>query len=335
MKLHKLIFPQITLIVFINIFSSFNISAQNGNFPFDSENWQLFNGQFVEYMGRTTLMGSAQLIDVEFENGIIEYDIAVTGERSYPGIRFRVQSMADAENFYIRPHIIGVSQDALQYTPIFNNEACWQLYNGEGFTSGINMQKNEWVRVRMEVTGSQARVYIGDVESPSLKINYLKHGKSKGGIVLVSPPNGSAYFSNFRINKTTNLNFEPPLNKEMPPGIITDWQISQTFKYSKIDLEKTYNQQNLTDLEWQTVNCEKSGLVNVSSYIQRRGREPDFIFAKTIIESDEDQLKQLNFGYSDWVVIFLNEELLFSGSSPYQGRGMGFYVSVWEGGLLS
>ena len=314
---------QLFLILLISMLQSF-IFAQNESIPFDSENWQIFSGKVEEHLGRQSLSGSAMLKDVEFVDGIIEFDISVTGQRSYPGIRFRAQSRANAENIYIRPHIIGVSQDALQYTPIFNNEACWQLYNGDGFTTGIEMPLNEWVHVKIEVSGSQARVYIGDTKKPTLKIDYLKHGKSKGGIALISPPNGSANFSNFKIDKTVKLNFNPPLKEMLPPGMITDWEISQPFKYSKIDLEKTHIQQGLTDIKWQKLSCEESGLVNVSRNIQRRGREPDFIFARTFLESDKKETKELKFGYSDYIVIFINGELLFSGSSPYQGRGTAF-----------
>jgi len=300
------------------------IYAQDEIIPFNADTWQIFSGQVVEHLGRQSLSGAAMLKDAEFENGIIEFDISVTGERSYPGIRFRVQSRANAENIYIRPHTIGLSPDALQYTPIFNTEACWQLYNGDGFTSGIDMPLNEWVHIKLEVSGSQARVYIGDTETPTLKIDYLKHGISKGGIVLTSPPNGSTFFSNFKIDKTVKLNFEAPQREDTPPGMILDWEISQPFKYSQIDLEKTPSQQGLENLNWQKVACEKSGLVNISSYIQRQGREPDFIFAKTIIESDMQDNKELKFGYSDWIVIFLNGDLLFSGSSPYTGRDPSF-----------
>jgi len=292
--------------------------------PFDSDNWQVYNGKIEEYKERTSLAGTAALKDVEFEDGIIEFDVSVTGTRSYPGIRFRAQSVAATENIYIRPHIIGISEDALQYTPIFNREACWQLYNGEGFTSGFEMPTNEWVHFRIEVSGTQARIYIGATKTSTLKIEHLKHGKSKGGIALTAPPNGTAHFSNFRIEKNAKLDFETALEEETPPGIITDWEISQSFKYSKINMEKTYAQQGIKDIRWQKVESEKSGLINVSKHIQRVGREPDFIFAKTIIKSDKQEMKEIKFGYSDWAVIFLNGELLFTGSSPYQGRGTAF-----------
>ncbi len=301
-----------------------NADVEDGLIPFVDEHWQLFGGQFMEYHGRMSLKGTAQLKDVEFENGVIEYDVSVTGARSYPGIRFRIQSRANAENIYICPHRIGLYTDALQYTPVFNNEACWQLYNGEGFTSGIEMPLDEWVHVRLEVAGSQARVYIGATDEPALKIEYLKHGQNKGGIVLTAPADGSAHFSNFKIDKTAELHFEPPPVESTPPGMLTEWEISQPIKYSQIDLEKTPGQQGVENLNWQKVPCENSGLVNVSRHIQRQGREPDFVFARTTIQANERKPMELKFGYSDWIVIFLNGDLLFSGSSPYQGRDPSF-----------
>ena len=292
--------------------------------PFDETHWQPFGGQFVEHMGRSCLKGTAQLKDAIFGNGVIEFDVAITGARSYPGLRFRAQSPAAAENVYIRPHRVGLYPDALQYTPIFNREACWQLYNGEGFTNSLQMETEAWVRFRLEVSGSQARVFVGDSQEPALKIDDLKHGESRGGIILTAPPDGSAHFSNFRVDTTARLRFEPPLKQTTPPGMLTDWEISQNYKYTAIDLEKTPGDQGLNDIEWRAVGCEPSGLVNISRHIQRRGREPDFIFARTTIEAEKEKQMELNIGYSDYVVIFLNGEMLFSGSSPYQGRDPSF-----------
>lgn len=317
-------FMKLFLFILSYLIKSSVILAQSQSIPFDADHWQIFNGKIEAYQGRNSFAGTAALKDVVFENGVIEFDVSVTGQRSYPGLRFRNQSMANAENVYIRPHIIRESPDALQYTPVFNREACWQLYNGDGYTTGIDIPLNEWVHFKLEVSGSQARVYIGDTDTPSLKIDYLKHGISQGGIILTAPPDGSAHFSNFSIDTTRTFNFDAPLRESHPPGLITDWVISQPFKYTKIDLEKTPDQQGLTDLEWSKVSHETSGLVNVSKHVQRRGREPDFIFAKTTIPSDQPKQMALNFGYSDWIGVFMNGEMLFSGASPYRGRGPGF-----------
>jgi hypothetical protein len=86
--------------------------------------------------------------------------------------------------------------DAVQYTPVFNGLAGWQLYNGDGFTNSVLFPLDKWVPVRIEVAGRQARVFVGGDEKPCLEVHDLKHGLSEGGVALFGE--GSAYFSNVR-----------------------------------------------------------------------------------------------------------------------------------------
>jgi len=67
-------------------------SAVEKAVKFDAEAWDLSNGQVVEHLGRQSIIGTAVLKDVEFENGIIEFDVAATEGRSYPGVFFRMRS---------------------------------------------------------------------------------------------------------------------------------------------------------------------------------------------------------------------------------------------------
>ncbi|MFC2086131.1 family 16 glycoside hydrolase [Bacteroidota bacterium] len=314
----------LSLIIAAFIFHIGSFSQQGDIIPFNNENWMIFNGEIVEHLGRECLKGSAMLNNVEFENGVIEFDLAVNGDRSYPGLFFRVQSRANYEYIYIRPHIAHISTDALQYTPAINNVTCWQLYNGEGYTSGIDIPMNEWFHFKVEVSGSQAKVFINNFENSDLLITNLKHGISKGSITLNSPPDGSAYFSNFKYKIDNDLYFEPEEEERTPPGMITNWEISQSFKLSDIDAEKTPEEQDLDEMIWQKAACEASGLVNVSNYITRTDRQPDCIFARTIINKDITEIIELKFGYSDAVAIFLNGKLLYTGNSSYKSRDPSF-----------
>jgi hypothetical protein len=81
-----------------------NSYTQNGIIPFESDRWEKKNAREAEFLGRKCLMGIATLKDLAFENGVIELDLAVTGERSYPGVIFRAQTQDDYERIYIRPH---------------------------------------------------------------------------------------------------------------------------------------------------------------------------------------------------------------------------------------
>ena len=87
---------------------------------FDSDRWELQQGSKVEeYLNQKSLVGNATLKDVEFENGIIEVDVAFEGARYFAGINFRMQSAKNYEHFYLRPHKSNLP-DAIQYTPVFN-----------------------------------------------------------------------------------------------------------------------------------------------------------------------------------------------------------------------
>lgn len=82
----KLNFTKMKQLLFFSFILLFSISvyAQNESIPFNSENWQIFSGKVEEHLGRQSLSGSAMLKDVEFEDGIIEFDIAITDNGHIP-----------------------------------------------------------------------------------------------------------------------------------------------------------------------------------------------------------------------------------------------------------
>jgi sugar lactone lactonase YvrE len=298
--------------------------AESDHVDFESGRWMLGNAEVTEYLGRKCLAGRASLRDVEFQDGVIEVDVAVTGGRSYPGVDFRIQSEADHERVYIRPHRAGLYPDAIQYTPVANGIASWQLFNGSGYTAAVELPDDEWVPIRVEVMGKRARVFVGEAGRPALVVNDLQHGLSSGTIGLNGPTDGTAYFSDFRYSTEEAPDFGSEPLSETPPGIISDWEISQAFRLSGIELDEDPYHQDLPPLEWQAVTSAPSGLVNVGNYISRTGREPDCILARTMIRSDRPRTMDLLFGYSDVVSIFLNGEILFTGNSAYRSRDPSF-----------
>ncbi|MFC1475639.1 SMP-30/gluconolactonase/LRE family protein [Candidatus Zixiibacteriota bacterium] len=306
-----------------------SMCAQAEIVEFDSGRWTLVNADTSEYLGRKCLSGIAYLEDVEFTNGIIEVDMAVEAPcihtRSYPGIVFRKQSPGDYERFYIRPHRSGLYTDALQYTPVFNNIAGWQLYNGEGATAGIDsLPANRWFRVKAEISGKQCKIYIDNADDPALVISDLKHGISTGSIGVFGPPNVPVYFSNFQYTTDENLQFEPPPEIITPYGMITEWELSQPFPASEIDFEQPPDKQGLTELTWQSIKSAPSGMVDIARYTGRTSRAGDCIWARTTIHADRDEVREYQFGYSDAVSVFLNNQILFSGTSAYQQRDPSF-----------
>jgi sugar lactone lactonase YvrE len=308
----------------IILFSTYSCS-QNNIIEFDSTRWDLSQAKITEHLGRKCLIGYGLLKDVEFENGIIEVDFTITDgkKRSYPGIIFRVQSDEEYERFYIRPHRAGLYTDALQYVPSFHGVDSWQLYNGEGCTAGAEIPADHWIHIKIEVMGTQARVFLNNTKQPALFIKDLKHGVSKGSIGLMCPLNNTVFFSNLSLKIDNNLKFPQDIT-EIPLGIISDWEISQVFKANEIDPEKTPIDQGITDIQWQKVKSQSSGIVDLARYYGRRGADADCIWARTVLVSEKDEIKKLAFGYSDDICIFLNGKLLFNGNSAYQGRDPSF-----------
>ena len=294
--------------------------AQDEIVDFDSGRWELQPGsKIVEYLGQKSLRGSAVLKDVVFENGVIEVDIAFTGGRCFPAINFRKQSQGNDEEFYIRPHKSG-KPDALQYTPRFNGVSAWQLYYGPGATAARTLTPKKWLHVKLEVSGTQARVFLNNSKSPALVIPDLKRGISKGGLGLTTLANGTAHFANFSFRHDENLEFTPPPVVETPLGMIMDWELSQAIKYNLIDRRKYPDPQELQKMTWQRVKAESSGVVNIARYAQKGPVLPGCVLARTFIDAEQDRLMPFQFGYSDIVSVFLNGQILFYGSSVFQSR---------------
>ena len=292
--------------------------------PFDSPQWRIVDGEVVQHLGRPSLRGTALLEDVTFTDGTIEVDVAVDGRRSYPGIMFRVQSEAAYESFYIRPHRAGLYPDALQYTPVFNGVAGWQLYHGEGFTAGADIPSDTWVRVRLEVRGGQARVFLGDRPDPALVIPRLEHGASAGALGVSGPSDGTAYFSNFRYSDDAGAPFAAPPAVTPPPGTLLNWSVSGTYPADRVRRTAYPNFYAIFLADWRSVTADSTGLVDVARYVRREHETGDLVLARTVVRADTAQAATLSFGYSDDVDLFLNGRRLFSGESGYQSRDPSF-----------
>ena len=301
-------------------------SAQETAAAFDSGGWMMADAQVVEHLGRKGLMGTAFLKDVSLSDVVIEVDVACTGARSYPGILFRMQSPRDAERVYLRPHRAGPAgyPDAVQYVPTFNGVDSWQLYNGDGCTAGATIPAGEWVPVKIEVKGLQARVFVGDMDRPVLLIHDLKRGTGKGTLGLNGPKDGSAFFSNFRYRAGDALALDPPPLKDIPPGLVTEWEVSQPVKAMGLDRDHYPDAKTMATLSFKPAKAEANGLLDFSKYFGRLGPSPDCVFARARIVSDSDQVKKYRFGYSDEVTVFLNGKPLFFGDSTYRYRDPSF-----------
>lgn len=310
--------------------------------PPDSPRWAL-EGQskVVEYQGRKSIFldgGAATVNDFEMRDGVIDVDVATPSSRGFFGIQFRIASdNRNAEWVYLRQHKSGLP-DAMQYTPVLNTGLNWQIYNGAGFTGAVDIPKNEWFHLRLEVAGAQAKLYVKDMDQPALVMNDLKSGIQKGQVAL-AVLTGETYFSNCEIRATPDLPWERHL-PPMPAGTLTKWSVSPPYDALARNLERPLTPAESAAIKWKEVEAEPPGFVVLYRYFEaphlRVTFERDFskrldpqpgmklIYARTRIESDRDQVKKLEIGYSDDVSVFLNGQILYRGRSAQGFRAPGF-----------
>ena len=155
----------------------------------------------------------ARIDDVEFSNGVIEAEIAgapppnAEGARGFVGIAFRLQpDNTTYDAFYLRP-TNGRAEDqerrnhATQY--ISHPDWTWSRLRRETpsrYESYVDLEPDTWTKIRIEVRGTQARLYVHDQPQPALIVNDVKSGaNAKGAVALWLEPGTVAHFRNLSV----------------------------------------------------------------------------------------------------------------------------------------
>jgi glyoxylase-like metal-dependent hydrolase (beta-lactamase superfamily II) len=293
--------------------------------PLDDERWDIEaeETERVDYLGQSAIRlkgGTAILGEVNVKNGLIEFDIAVSEERGFAGLVFRLQDDRNFEHFYIRPHQSG-NPDANQYTPVFDGVSGWQLYYGEDYAAPVNYRFDEWMHVKIIYAGSKAEVYI-DSDEPVLRVENLKRDDLDGAIGLQASNFASAWFSNFRYTKLANAYALPesgPDRDQISPGTITTWQISDAFDEQELRNVSRLGGDAMEARRWTPLDTEPTGIANLAR-VQGLGEGADTVFARYDVAADRPGLKMLEFGYSDAARVYLNGNLVYQGSNGYMSR---------------
>ena len=316
--------------------------AQSVAVPPDSSRWVLEgDAKSTDYLGRKSLYlngGGATLKDLEMRDGVIDVDVATPATRGFFGIQFRIASDdLNAEWIYLRQHKSGLP-DAMQYTPVLNTGLNWQLYSGPGFIAPVDIPKDQWFHLRLEVVGARAKFYVKDMEKPALVVDDLKSGIQKGRVAL-AVLTGATYFSNFEVRETPAAAWVRNL-PSMPEGTLTKWSLSPAYDALARDLEHPLLPADRDAIQWQDVEAEAPGIVPINRYREsphprvtfandfskRLDPQPGMkvVYAKTTIIADRDSVKKLYLGYSDDVSVFVNGSILYRGRSAQNFRDPGF-----------
>jgi hypothetical protein len=175
----------------------------------------------VEYQGRKAVRltkgveddGFAVLPGTNFQDGVIEADIALKvttppGVRNpgFIGIAFRARPDASHyELFYLRPGNAGAEDQAMRNHSVqyvsepgfgwYRLRREWPLV----YESHADIALETWTKVKIEVAGRSAKLYINGSAKPSLVVDGLKGEDLRGSVALWGYTNEEAYFSNVRI----------------------------------------------------------------------------------------------------------------------------------------
>jgi hypothetical protein len=156
----------------------------------------------------------ASIDGVEFSNGVIEAEIAGApgpgasgGARGFVGIAFRLQpDMKTYDAFYLRPtNGRADDQERRNHATQYISHPAWtwsrlRIETPSRYESYVDLVPGEWTKIRIEVRGDKARLYVHGQQQPALIVNDVKSGaNARGAIALWLGPGTIAHFRDLTV----------------------------------------------------------------------------------------------------------------------------------------
>ena len=158
----------------------------------------------------------AKLTNTNFHDGTIEVNVfskfqqnAPDWARGFIGIAFRINDdNSKFECIYIRPSNGRVDDQvrrnhSTQYFSFPDHKfSDFRKTDPEKYESYADMGMNEWIKMKIIVLGSSAKLFINDSKQPCLVVTDLKYGADMSGSVGLWVGNWTdGYFSDLKITK--------------------------------------------------------------------------------------------------------------------------------------
>ncbi len=311
--------------------------------PLDTLHWniQAKSYEFLNYKGKDAVLidqGVLVLKDKKFSNGTIEFDMYLPEDRTYPGVMFRADDkFLNGEQWFVRTHLSGL-EDCNQAAPATNGITPFQFYFGPKYSFAYDYKYDDWTHVKVVVNDDKAQVFLDNSDVANLSWKLFHDAKSGG--LLIRGSRLPIHIANIRIDENNYQlkNFKPIDNKPIE-GIIESWQISDKFKES--DLEALDNiKKVISNRNWKhTINAEEGVAANISRKVIRYDDKPELntVFAKLTINSEKEQTKFFDFGYSDRVLVILNGKPIYRGNNRWRTRDYRYLgtIGLFDGVYLN
>ena len=308
------------------------VSAQE-IIPLDTNNWTINARSYVieEYKGKNSIYlqaGSMTLKDRNFQNGTIEFDMYLKQAQMFPGLYFRVVNNSDAEQWFVRPHLSG-KPDANQAAPATKGITPWQLYFGPRYSFPYDYKYDDWTHVKLVVNGDKAQVFLDYSEKPNLSWN-LFHPEQSGKLIMRGGGLQAMHLADIKVdeNATELIDFKA-IEREPIDGLIQKWEISDMFEEKRL-ADLTNLETLISERKWQgIISVEEGTAANIARVQALYNGEPgNTVFARIKINSNKDQMKLLEFGYSDRVVAILNGKPIYWGTNKWRSRDYRYLGTV-------
>ena len=331
------------------LFWSASASAQaqnldkNPTLSFEGQSWQVgvFDGSVARvetYKGREALYlqrNNAVLDGPDLSDVVIEYDYASTHPSGFIGVNFRADGEGgNLEQFYTRPHQSG-QPDATQYMVMINGVATWQLHAGPNESAQIDIPAEEWVKVRIVAIGDKADIFLNDLSTPIIHVPDLRFDDGAGKVALYASDrpwmkHTGAYFSNIKVRRATaedRIMGKPKETNPLPEGLIREFWVSRPFKEDQVKSSFALPKDILEDADWKKLAVESDGIANLAR-INPIKDDKNTTMVRFKLKGEMGTSRLLNFGYSDRVRLFVDDEMFFVGDAKWRSRDHRFLGTV-------
>ncbi|MDX2041397.1 MAG: hypothetical protein SF097_09110 [Acidobacteriota bacterium] len=345
--IRKTVLPAIAGLLFLSALAADTAQAQGAQQPASQPKLPIegTNGQWLvegterqadarvaEFQGRSALWlkNNSHVMQAgteEFVDGTIEFDVAPMERGDFIAIVFRRESPQNHENIYLRPFSSGLFE-ALQYAPRINGSASWQLY--PEFNAAVDLPRNQWTHLRLEIKGSSLTVYVNNAAKPALSVARLRGIPAKGPVGFWAranndPKTWAAALSNVTIRPAASADKIATARPAPAVGTITAWEVAAPVKAEAGAVTR------LPQLSgWRQAEVEESGLVNLNRVLGRHNGRGT-AFARTTIKAEQAHTLSLEIGYSDDVTVFVNGEPVYAGLNGWESRHPGYLGFVKTG----
>jgi len=319
------------------------IIAQAGELEFEGETWTAGDNEgsdarIEDYLGRQALFlrrNVAALTSEELGDMVIEYEYASTHPSGFIGVNFRADAATgNLEQFYTRPHQSG-QPDATQYMVMTNGSSTWQLHAGPNEAVATDLPAQTWIKVRIVAIGDQADIFVGDMETPLIHVPDLRSTSKSGQVGLYASDrpwrqDTGAYFSNINIRAATTedeIIGTPAETEPQPEGLIERFDVSAPFKEDAISAVFDLEDLGVAPETWTALDVENDGVANLARVAPVMDGN-NTVLVRMKFDSDTDDTRTLNFGYSDRVRLFVAGKLVYSGNAQWRARDHRFLGTI-------